>query len=437
MLEKWRPQPVNALQPAAPALPIVVHHGSNQGSGHATRTLISAAHCVFAAVIGSSSTHTSLALAADDSPAETVDLAWARSADVDTCLSGSDLKRAVRKRLGRDPFVAPFHQTVDGFVSRKAGKWSADLVVRGHQGALLGSRHLESTATDCRELDEAVVLTVTLIIDPNATLQPEPATATATTTATAPDQPKSPNDSNSVGASSPREVPPLAYPRDAQPAVSNAATTSRSGPAPAAPPAPPSSMPMNAPVTTSAASPASARQNELATTLGYDADSATRLVFAPSLVYNLFPGLAAAFALRDEVRLSRNLGLDASVSYLPERTQHIGTTLVGYDLAALGLAACYRPDRPITLLACAGGFAGVTHATVYRGEPDRPGARFWAGARADLGVSATSERLVAEFRAFGMVPITRWRFTSAENGTLFESAILAPGAEIAVGIRLP
>jgi hypothetical protein len=345
------------------------------------------------------------------------------------------LKHAVRSRLGHDPFLEPFRQRIEGFASRQSGKWNADLVVRSHSGERLGNRHLESNAADCHELDQAVVLTVTLIIDPNATLQPESATAAVIT----PDQPKPSSYPQLAGAATVREVPPLAYSPDAPNATftvpATGMTTTANGqtaPERTKQPAPQPFM-VAAPSTPGP----QMRESELASARARDMDSAARLVLAPSLVYNLIPGLAAAFALRDELRLARSLGLDASVLYLPERTQHIGRTIVGYDLVALGLAGCYRPDQTITLLACGGGFAGVTHATVYRGEPDRPGARFWAGARVDVGISATSERLVAEFRAFGVVPITRWHFTSAENGTLFESAILAPGAEIAVGIRLP
>ncbi|HEY5961189.1 MAG TPA: hypothetical protein VIV60_31745, partial [Polyangiaceae bacterium] len=118
---------------------------------------------------------------APESQPETVELSWVRSPDADVCLSGSDLKAAVRARLGRDPFTEPFQKQIEGYVSRHGATWFAEVTVREH-GLPVGSRHLESTTADCRELDQAVSLTLTLIIDPNAALHVDSAPSAITAT---------------------------------------------------------------------------------------------------------------------------------------------------------------------------------------------------------------------------------------------------------------
>jgi hypothetical protein len=344
------------------------------------------------------------AAAAGEPSIEAVDLSWARSPEADSCLSGSDVRRAVRARLGRDPFTEPFQKEIAGFVSRKVGRWTADIVVRDNRLGRVGNRRLDSAGADCHELDQAVILTVTLIIDPNASLQPAPAPAPETT----PGQP--------TKVEPPRVDEPVAM-------------------------APARAEPTSAPgtITTAAPPPAAALSEPPAPTPKREAIIASRLMLAPSVAYGLLPGITPGVALRGEISLSNRLSIETSAAFFPEqRRAKPGTnTDIGYGLSALGVAGCYHPSWLVAPLACASGWIGVNHAVVYAGLPDQPGDRFWMGLRADLGLSATVGRFTADLRAFGMFPVTRWNFGFREGGPLFQQPVVAPGLEIAVGLRLP
>lgn len=344
--------------------------------------------------------------------AESVELSWARSPDADGCLSSSDLKQAVRRRLGRDPFAEPFQKQIEGYVSRKADKWIADLVVRDNRAGRVGSRRLESTISDCQELDQAVILTVTLIIDPNASLQPDSAAPAATT-------PRQTNPPSPIASAKLRENPPET-PRE-PPKSESAAVEPESSEPPEQ-----KSRPADTARTGSARAPS-----------GEPNEPSIRLLLAPSVTYDLLPGLTPGVSFRAEIPLNRRIELEASATLFPERRNRFDGTDVGYSLTAIAAGACYNPNRSVALMACGSAWLGMSSAVVYEGIPDKPGPRPWGGLRTDVGVSAQSDRLLAELRTFGVFPISRWNFQVNGRETQFRQPFVAPGVEIAVGMRLP
>lgn len=339
--------------------------------------------------------------AAAEAASEAVELSWVRSIDAGACASTAELKRAVIARLGRDPFVESPQQQIDGYVSRVADKWTADLVVRSRTSGHVGKRHLESAALDCGELDQAVVLTVTLIIDPNAPIHGALIPSAVATT----HQPKpAPNS----------EAAPTSVAIDAAPPRSQ--LHSRSVVSPVFDAEFPARRTLSAGVTRNASS---------------------RLLFAASASHDLLARATYALTLRAEVPLTQRLFLETSGAFFPQRVSFSQNTTVGYGLTALGVGTCYAAEQWVTLLACTSAWVGAIHAVPYRGVPDRPGDRLWSAVRADVGYALSRGIFTAELRAFGLVPITRWRFTTSTGAAQWELPWVAPGAEIALGMRLP
>ena len=94
-------------------------------------------------------------------------LQWTREPGAESCIDAAALTTAVEARLGRPVFVRSEAPAViiDG---RASPGWHVAIAVRGADGATIGERVLDKSAADCRALDEALVLVLSLIIDPNA-----------------------------------------------------------------------------------------------------------------------------------------------------------------------------------------------------------------------------------------------------------------------------
>ncbi len=100
---------------------------------------------------------------------------WVRMDGAESCPGRAELAAEVRRRLGYDPFEAPFGQSLEGVVSRTDVGWSVTLYNRSATGTMLGTRALESEERACAALAEAVTLAMALAIDPEAALRaPEP-----------------------------------------------------------------------------------------------------------------------------------------------------------------------------------------------------------------------------------------------------------------------
>ena len=137
------------------------------------------------------------AAAGDAQPAA---LGWVRAPGAEACIGTAALARAVEARLGRAALVsaARAQVSVEGRIAPAEGGtgWRVALSVADENGKVLGTRTLAKDATDCRAMDEDVILTVALLIDPEAALSAPPA---ATTTP----PPKTPPPVSTSGSTAP------------------------------------------------------------------------------------------------------------------------------------------------------------------------------------------------------------------------------------------
>ncbi|RYZ02439.1 MAG: hypothetical protein EOO73_31990, partial [Myxococcales bacterium] len=108
---------------------------------------------------------------------EPVRLVWSSDAAATQACASADAVRAdVSSRLGRSPFTEtnPRASSLEVAVSRSRSAWTAQLVLRAGDGALRGSRRVESRAADCRSLASATALAIALMIDPELLLREPP-----------------------------------------------------------------------------------------------------------------------------------------------------------------------------------------------------------------------------------------------------------------------
>lgn len=116
---------------------------------------------------------TSRALAAEEP--STFRLSWVRGDGAESCPAARDLTLAVEARLGRDPFAESAREAIEASVTRSgATHWQVQVRVRDAEGKAIGTRDLDTEASDCRAIADAIALAVALAIDPNAALGPVP-----------------------------------------------------------------------------------------------------------------------------------------------------------------------------------------------------------------------------------------------------------------------
>jgi hypothetical protein len=96
-------------------------------------------------------------------------LRWTTGSDAEGC-QDKGLARAVEQRLGRAVFDTPesAQWLIEARVARvgPAAPWHAIVTLQDRQGAVLGSRELESEAVDCSDLRDSMTLVIALMIDP-------------------------------------------------------------------------------------------------------------------------------------------------------------------------------------------------------------------------------------------------------------------------------
>jgi hypothetical protein len=100
----------------------------------------------------------------------TSSLGWSRLPGADACIGAAELARRVEARLGRPALVAPSQAelSVEGRVEvRPGGGWRATVAVARAGGELLSERLIETRQRSCRALDDALVLVIALLIDPD------------------------------------------------------------------------------------------------------------------------------------------------------------------------------------------------------------------------------------------------------------------------------
>lgn len=109
-------------------------------------------------------------------PLPTVALTYVRGEGAASCPGENDLRRLVAARLGVSPFSDPATLRIHASVTSLASGLEARVDVRDADGHVR-TRQLRSSARDCRELADAMVLTLSIAIDPMLALAParEPA----------------------------------------------------------------------------------------------------------------------------------------------------------------------------------------------------------------------------------------------------------------------
>ncbi|HMJ15181.1 MAG TPA: hypothetical protein VK524_27390, partial [Polyangiaceae bacterium] len=106
-------------------------------------------------------------------PGKRFALNWVRLAGAETCIAPADLARSVEARLQRSVFgaLSSSEVTIEGHVGPTRGeRFRVLLSMTDERGRVSGSREFLSEPGHCSELDAALVLTLALLIDPNADL---------------------------------------------------------------------------------------------------------------------------------------------------------------------------------------------------------------------------------------------------------------------------
>ena len=97
--------------------------------------------------------------------------AWVRLDGAESCIAGSALARSVEERLRRKVFVSASDAdiSVEGSIGPSPGSgFRAVLRVIGRDGAILGTREVETRSTSCDAIDRKLSLIVSVLIDPDA-----------------------------------------------------------------------------------------------------------------------------------------------------------------------------------------------------------------------------------------------------------------------------
>lgn len=102
-------------------------------------------------------------------------LSWVRLPGAEKCISTPELGARIERHLGRSVLVSPSVAdiSIEGRVARSDGKFKATVGGTRRDGSTLGTRELVTSTSNCRELDDGLVLAVALMIDPDA-LAPKP-----------------------------------------------------------------------------------------------------------------------------------------------------------------------------------------------------------------------------------------------------------------------
>jgi hypothetical protein len=111
--------------------------------------------------------------AAADRTAPAVRLIYERAEDTGDCPDTNDVMNAVRGRLGYDPFREPAELTVVARVERRGDELHATIRMSDRE-TLQADRQLTSPRADCSELASAMLLAISIAIDP-LSVPPEPA----------------------------------------------------------------------------------------------------------------------------------------------------------------------------------------------------------------------------------------------------------------------
>ncbi len=343
----------------------------------------------------------------EHAPLRGTELHWVRGNGADPCISAAELRTRVAARLGQDPFSPTPGQWLEGFVERQGQRWSARVYERDASGTLIGSRLLHSDAESCGELDQALVLTVALLISPGSAGDAEPPPLPPPSVAAPEKQPETvnpPPEPDGLAVPPRQEVPRIPQPR----------RWVRSRPVARIPvPA------CNEPSVRAETPPPG-------------------LLVSGLLGKELLPGSSPGLELSTDAPLVTPLRWRLAASYFKEQRLE-GDRAFGFGLTALSALACVesRALSGVVAGACPGAMVGSLHSVVYRLEPLEPGERLWSAARLDLFLGARTEsRFRTELGVELVLPLTRWTFETSDGRTpseVFSQPWLIPVARFAVG----
>lgn len=99
---------------------------------------------------------------------------YRRDSGAESCPGPAELQAAVRARLGYDPFAAGAAVTLMTRVEGPSGNWRGEIELIDAEGAPRGARQVTSDAETCDELARALVLTISIAIDPESAENPSP-----------------------------------------------------------------------------------------------------------------------------------------------------------------------------------------------------------------------------------------------------------------------
>jgi hypothetical protein len=310
-----------------------------------------------------------LGLISSASPGEAADAqhfswSWVRLPGAETCAAAEVIAGGVRARLGRDPFATPAERHIEGWVERSDDRWLAHLNVTGLDGASIGARQLESSEATCATLVDAVTLAVVLMIDPQASLDPQPSGPPKTAAETAPDPAP-------AALVAPQPAP--------TPAVPAQAATAREPP-----PQPPD-----------------IREPGLAMTAALRALA----------VSGVLPRVSAGVEAGAELELSRHVGVAAAVGFLPTVRTDDKRFAFGLMEASFGPCLTLVGQARTRLGLCVEAQLGAIQARTYHVESLPRTDHFWFAVRAGTRLN---QRLLGplgfEFGVQAVAPVTRHDF---------------------------
>lgn len=118
---------------------------------------------------------TMLAAPALRAESRTSALSWVRLPGAESCIATGELGERIERHLGRAVLVSPSvaDLSIEGRVVRTQGKFKVTVGGSRRDGTPIGTRELASATASCREIDDALVLAIALMIDPDA-LAPKP-----------------------------------------------------------------------------------------------------------------------------------------------------------------------------------------------------------------------------------------------------------------------
>ncbi len=97
---------------------------------------------------------------------------YVRGLGAEACPDEDTMRAAVSARLGYDPFRVVAKTTLTAQISRENGVFHGHVKLVDESGQERGARSLESRSDDCKDLGEAMALSMSIALDPLSVLAP-------------------------------------------------------------------------------------------------------------------------------------------------------------------------------------------------------------------------------------------------------------------------